>query len=269
MGIIDEMKSAYGNHFQDLFSKLMKEKYGMQYKPTSTNGNIGDLCVDGVLNYNTAFAVYAPETYNDSKTIEKLKADFNGFLSQRKNGYWNDIETYIFVIKRERTGITSTVLNLISEFRHIFSVDLMTLDDLEMLDNQYLPFSENGKLLEEFKSDVTSIMEYIIETDFSAEPFSINLSDNIELGIVAKWKKKKYVFKEEKCENLKIRILESLCELCSYLTPIYVHALPDGRLLFNNDSWEAGERLRNELQPNIYRIRCNIRDLLEELYSIA
>ena len=48
-----------------------------------------------------------------------------------------------------------------------------------MIEKYYLPFSEDGYLLEEFKSDVTYIMEYIIETDFSAEPFDINLADEI------------------------------------------------------------------------------------------
>ena len=133
MSIYEELKVAHGEHFQDLFSKLMKEKHGIQYQPTSTYGNVGDMSVDGVLNFNTAFAVYAPETYNDSKAIEKLKADFNGFIKHRNNGHWSGIQLYYFVIKRERTGITSTIINLIYEFRNVFPVEIMTMDDLKIL----------------------------------------------------------------------------------------------------------------------------------------
>ena len=47
-------------------------------------------------------------------------------------------------------------------FNQIFPVLLVTMDDLKMIEKYYLPFSEDGYLLEEFKSDVTYIMEYII-----------------------------------------------------------------------------------------------------------
>ena len=257
---------AYGNHFQDLFSKLMKEKYGIQYQPTSSYGNIGDMCVDGVLDYSTAFAVYAPEIYNDNKTIRKLTSDFNGFM-HKKNGMWRDIQTYIFVIKRERAGITPSVLGIIEEFRKDFPVEIMTMDDLEKLEKGYLPFSEDGRKLLEFKEDVTKVMEYIIKTDFAAGPFCMSLWDNIETAI-EKWNRKQYSFNEEKMEDIKNRIISSLSDLCNYLTPLYVRALPNGLLLFNNNSGEAGERLRNEMQPQIRRIRHEVNDLLNELYSI-
>lgn len=267
MNIYNEFKKAYGNHFQDLFSDLMKQKYGLRYQPVSSYGSQGDMSVDGVLDSKTAFAVYAPETYNDQKTISKLKSDFSGFLKHKKNGDWKNIEQYIFVIKRDRAGITPAIMNLISEFKETFTVSIVTMDDLKLISKGYLPFSDDGKLLEEFKIDIIETMEYIIETDFSAQPFNLNLSDEIE-EIIKKWSKTKHSFKSEKIEDLKLQILESFRELCVYLTDLYVHALPDGRLLFNNDSPEAGERLRNEMQPQTYRIRCKIRDLLNELKSI-
>lgn len=268
MAIYKKLKKASGNHFQDLFSDLMKKKYGLQYKPTSTNGSDGDLKVDGVLNYEIAFAVYAPETYNDSKAIEKMREDFNGFIALREKGKWQDIKKYVFVIKRKRSGITSNVMNVIADFQKTFPVDIMAMDDLKLIANSCLLFSEDGMLLQELKNDVTDIMEYIIATDFSAQPFRMSLSDEIEIGILEKWSKKRYLFSDTENEKLKQNILQVLGELCYYLTPTYMHALSDGRLLFNNDSWEAGERLRNELQPQIYKIRCTVKDLLDELYSI-
>ena len=111
-------------------------------------------------------------------------------------------------------------------------------------------------------------MEYIIDTDFTAEPFSMSLSDDIQIGILQKWNKKKNSFKNENMEDLKNRILASLSELCNYLTPLYVHELPNGFLLYNNASQEEGERLREEMQPQVYNIRCKVRDLLNELYDI-
>lgn len=267
MSIYEALKEANGMHFQNLFSQLMKEKYGSLYKPTRTHGNIGDMSVDGVLNFNTAFAVYAPETYNDKKTLEKINFDFNGFLKQRENGKWVLIQKLIFIIKSERNGITPTVLNLIMEINTKFPTDIWSLDDLKLLSTNYLPFSDDGRLLLEFKDDVTKTMEYIISTDFSAKSFSMSLPDEID-GILEKWNKKQKSFKNENIEDLKNRILSLLRELCYYFTIEYVHPISKNFLMFNNDSYEAGERLRNEMQPQVHRIRCEMSELLNELYSI-
>lgn len=268
MSIYEELKEANGIHFQNLFSQLMKEKYGPKYQPTRTHGNIGDMSVDGILNYETAFAVYAPETYNDKKVIAKIKSDFEGFLEQRENGNWADIQQLIFIIKSERSGITPTVLNLIMKINACFPVKVWSLDDLKYISTSYLSFSDDGRLLQEFKDDTTKLMEYIIETDFTAEPFLMSLYDDIQIGILPKWNKKMNSFKNKDMEDLKNRILGSLSELCNYLTPLYVHPLPNGLLMFNNSSQEQGERLREEMQPNVYKIRCKVRDFLNELYNI-
>lgn len=268
MNYITELQNSYGNHFQDIFTQLMKEKYSYNYQETSTNGNIGDMKVDGILNNDTAFAVYAPETYNDKKTISKMKLDFNGFLKNRMKGNWQSIEKYIFVIKRDRKGATPTVLDLVTEFNKTFPVDIFTMDDLEMLTKTILPFSSDGILLNEFKVDITDIMEYIIDTDFAAEPFRISLADEIEANM-NKWLKKKNTFKNNSIEELKKEILKTLNGLYSYLTPDYFHAISNGHyLIFNNDSWEVGERLRNELQPQTYKIRKETQELLDKLYNI-
>ncbi len=267
MIVFDELKNAYGNHFQDLFSELMMQRYGLAYKPTSTSGNNGDFKVDGVL-HSTAFAVYAPETYNDNKTIKKLKEDFNGFLFYKNKGCWVEIEKYIFVVKRERSGITSTVLNLISNFKKDFPVDIWTIDDLRYVYENYLPFSDDDKLLCEFKNDVTYIMEYIKNTDFTSVPFDINLPTVISERILPKWENKKYQFNNQNIESLKKEILTTLNNLLEYLTPLYVHAFNGHLLLFNNDSVEAGERLRNDFQPNVFKIRKEMNVLLNKLWEI-
>lgn len=268
MDLLNEIKNAYGNHFQDLFSELMKLKYGINYKPTSTNGSEGDLKVDGVLNFNIAFAVYAPEIYSDNKTMEKIKSDFEGFIAFREKGMWKNIQKYVFVIKRERSGITSSVLNLVMNFNNLFPVDIMTMDDIYLIAKGVLLFSDDGILLQEFKNDVTEMMEYIVDTDFAAEPFRILLFDEIQSGIISKWTKKRYTFSNSDIEGLKQKILCALNDLCHYIVEPYVRVIHGDRLIFDNTSMEAGERLENELRPQSYRIRCEVRDLLEELYNI-
>lgn len=264
---MEELRKASGNHFQNLFTQLMKERYGDCFHSTSTYGREGDKHVDGVLNLNVAFAVYAPEVYKDDVAIKKIKKDFAGFCLDREDGYWCKIEKYVFVVKRERGGLTPKVLNLIAEFNEKFPVDIWTLDDLQQIAKGYLPFSSDGRLLVEFKADVIEIMEYIVDTDFAAEPFRMSLSDEIEMGILGKWRKYKYTFKMEEIEKLKSKILQTLQELCPYLSELYVHAIPGGRLLFNNNSWEAGERLRKDMQPQVFRIRCEVKKLLKELIA--
>ena len=148
MSIIGELKNSYGNHFQDLFTKLMKQKYGNRYQATATNGKTGDLKVDGVLDFKIAYAVYAPEVFTEDKLLKKLDSDFNGFMEIRKNGkYWQQITNYVFIIKNTREGITPKIFDLITNFNQNFSVKILTMSDLEQLYNGYLPFSEDGTLL--------------------------------------------------------------------------------------------------------------------------
>ena len=46
-----------------------------------------------------------------------------------------------------------------------------------------------------------------------------------------------------------------------------MHKIENGMLMFNNDSIEAGNRLRETLKPETFRIRKKIWELLEKLYS--
>ena len=214
MNIYDELELAYGNHFEDLFSKLMKQKYGLRYQIISTCGNIGDMKVDGVLDCNIAFAVYAPEVYREQNVIQKLRTDFNGFMEHKRNGEWSSINQYCFVVKRERQGITPLVANQIFAFNKDFPVAVMTMEDLKKIADGYLTFSADGYLLEEFKVDVTDIMEYIRDTDFSAEPFDIFLGDRI-VAILEKWNKKKY-------RKLKKRDIKNIGRTMSiFITSLY------------------------------------------------
>ena len=85
--------------------------------------------------------------------------------------------------------------------------------------------------------------------------------------VLEKWKKKKYSFKQQNLEILKNEICMTLAELAQYFSPVYVHNIGNGILMFNNDSIEAGDRLRETLRPETIRIRKKIWKLLEDLYS--
>ncbi|WP_373262063.1 hypothetical protein [Hungatella hathewayi] len=263
-----ELEKAYGNHFQDLFSQLMKEKHGMAYQPTCTYGNIGDMSVDGVFNSTIAFAVYAPEIYNDNKTLAKMREDINGFLEQRSNGNWQNITKYVFVIKKERAGITAPVLNLIGEFTNIFPVEIISLDDLRLLANSFLPFSSEGNLFLNFRNQVTPLLQYIIEIDFSASHFRASLPIEID-EICKQWDMVQNRFKNSNAEFLRRSILDLLNKLSSYLTPLNFYAIPNFEgefLMFNHQSDDARKRLE-DLRTQTYQIRCKLNTLLEDLYK--
>ena len=268
MDLYDELKEAYGQHFQDKFTELMKKKYGIKYNSTSTNGKNGDRGVDGVLNSHIAFAVYAPEVYTEQKALQKIKNDFETFMKNKNNGAWGCIDQYIFVIKRERLGVTPDVLNeVISNFNTTSNVkfDIITMQDISNLCEDFLVFSDDGQLLNKFKNEVIPIMEYIIDTDFTAELFRLGLCDEIEAA-TNKWRKVRYSFHNRALEHLKLQIMENLEELSMYLLPPYVRYNENsGMLIFANSSREEGERFQNDMKPNVRRLRKSIYELLNQL----
>ncbi len=128
--------------------------------------------------------------------------------------------------------------------------------------------TDNDKeLLEEFKADYTDIIEYCIRTDFTAELVNIYLHDNIYNLYAEKWSRKKKFFSNDNLENLKINILTKLEELNYYLTDEFLRLHePSGNLIFKNQSWEEGCKLRDEFRPNSDRIRSELVPLLDHLY---
>lgn len=165
--------------------------------------------VDGVLDFKIAFAVYAPEIYNEEKTIKKISNDFNRFWYLKNNlKYWENIIQYIFVIKITRIGITLKLYNKISELKTKFPVDILTLDDIENKINNNINFFNNDMLINQFKDKVFPIMNYIINIDFSAEPFSIEFPDQLDEFIVS-WKDQKFLITDKVAKNLINDILKN------------------------------------------------------------
>lgn len=97
--IYDELKRAYGNHFEDLFSELMKQKYGLRYQVISTSGRTGDMSVDGVLDYSVAFAVYAPEVYKEKMQFVNLNQILMVLWRREKMGSGEVLKHIILLLK--------------------------------------------------------------------------------------------------------------------------------------------------------------------------
>lgn len=139
----------------------------------------------------------------------------------------------------------------------------------ENLSRNAILISETDKsLLNDFKNEFTDTLEYIIDTDISSELVKLVLPDKIE-DLLRKWNKKTYIFSNKCVEEIKIDILNSLSEFLIYLSPTYLRIHKGSNcLIFRNQSLEEGYRLRDELQPNTYRIRCDLKSQLNKLYEI-
>ena len=53
--LYEDLKDADGTHFQKIFTRIMKKKYGENFQSTKVYGNEGDKKVDGILNFNIGF----------------------------------------------------------------------------------------------------------------------------------------------------------------------------------------------------------------------
>ncbi|MFJ7371956.1 HNH endonuclease [Lysinibacillus capsici] len=128
---------------------------------------------------------------------------------------------------------------------------------------------DDKRLLQQFKEDYTDIIEYCVRTDFSSELVKANLADKITNLNIDKWSKKSNRFQNMNLEELKDDILEKLNELCEYISDEYLKLHePSGNLIFKNSTWEEGCKLREVLQPNSTRIRNELNELLNRLYSL-
>lgn len=142
--LFEKLKMSNKEEFQDTFSKIMKKIYKDSYQPVQSYGNIGDRKVDGILNHDTVYAVYAPEVYKESEVISKIKSDFTGFIEHKDNGNWpSSITNLVFVVKSNREkGATPNLVNLVMELKEEYEIEIRiwTLDDiLELIEHKFVP----------------------------------------------------------------------------------------------------------------------------------
>ena len=122
--------------------------------------------------------------------------------------------------------------------------------------------------LTKFRAKAKPIMIYCIENDPAAGATDLSLSDMIS-ELINLWK---YEYREIEDSALRIIVkdtIDILSEYTYYLSDQFLRLLPGGNALwFRNESWEEGEQLRNVLQPETHRIRCEIRDIYLRLYPL-
>ena len=130
-------------------------------------------------------------------------------------------------------------------------------------------FNENDKnFLQQFRNDVKDLMKYIIDTDPSAEPTRITLSDEIN-DVIHKWNFNLREIEDGDFRKLVIAIVKNLSEYTTYISDKYLRFIPERNVLwFRNESIEEGDRLRNELRPGSYALRVDLARMYEYLYPI-
>ena len=128
--------------------------------------------------------------------------------------------------------------------------------------------SEDLAYLKNFRADSRDILIYIIKNDPSAGPTDFFLSDRIN-DIIEKWQFSVREIENNAFRKLVLDILNTLGKYTYYISDVFLRYIPErGILWFRNESWEEGNRLREELQPKSYELRCKIARLYEKLYPI-
>lgn len=128
--------------------------------------------------------------------------------------------------------------------------------------------SEDMTHLKSFRADSRDILVYIIRNDPSAGPTAVSLPDEIG-DLVEKWRFSVREIENNAFRTLVLDILGTLSDYTYYISEVFLRYIPGRNILwFRNESWEEGNRLRDELQPKSYELRCKIARLYEKLYPI-
>ena len=102
----------------------------------------------------------------------------------------------------------------------------------------------------------------------SAGATRITLADEIRT-VCRDWNFELRKIKDAAFRQLVIDTTKTLDEYSHYLSDKFLRWIPGTETLwFRNESREDGEQLRNVLQPESYRLRCEIARLYERLYPI-
>ena len=134
--------------------------------------------------------------------------------------------------------------------------------------NEEILNEKDSAFLERFKNEAEPILEYCIEHDPSAGGTRITLVDEINY-FISSWKFDVRKIKDNTFRKLVLDTMQVLSDYTYYLSDKFLRLIPDRNILwFKNESREEGEQLRNVLQPESYKKRCEIRDLYLRLYPI-
>ena len=134
--------------------------------------------------------------------------------------------------------------------------------------NEEILNEKDSAFLERFKNEAEPLFEYCIEHDPAAGGTRITLADEINY-FISSWKFDVRKIKDNVFRKLVLDTMQVLSDYTYYISDKFLRLIPDRNILwFRNESWEEGEQLRNVLQPESHKKRCEIRDLYMRLYPI-
>jgi hypothetical protein len=158
--LLEQLKEASGTEFENRFAEIMKIIYKERFQKTQVYK--GDMKADGILIDNkTIFAVHAPETFKEANVLKKLDDDYKGFIEEKKQGNWKAIKKWIFVVKSDRKGITSKILDYISNVdgEHKVHTGIWGMEDIQRYALEWAPPELPGEAFDNLKSFAHSLQQ--------------------------------------------------------------------------------------------------------------
>jgi hypothetical protein len=100
-----------GTEFQTWFVKIAGHAYGADFEEVRPYGSRGDLKCDGLRRSTGAmFQCYAPDRFDDSRTIPKIRADLTGAVT-----HWRDFLKSWHFVHNDRNGLSPDATGCLSE----------------------------------------------------------------------------------------------------------------------------------------------------------
>lgn len=129
--------------------------------------------------------------------------------------------------------------------------------------------NHDQELLSRFRKQSKPILRYCIENDPTATWTSGDLPDCIDALVGGAWRYDLREISDDEVRNLIIEIIETISQYRCYISDKYLRYVASvDKFLFRNESWEEGQRLRNEFQPESLKLRKKMADLYQRLYPI-
>lgn len=128
------------------------------------------------------------------------------------------------------------------------------------------PENESERVYSTFKRESFDILMYCIETDIAAEPVNVTLADEIN-SLINKWQYEVRKISNQELRKIVADTMITLSDFARYLSDKYLRYNSGSKvLIFRNSSAEEGERLREELRPESYRIRTKLAELFKRMW---